>query len=281
MAIITKQDREKGNMDNSNSDSKKKEPKVVDPQLLLKGDSSLPKGESRKLDSTQANDAWSFGAPPDKGRYDLRPSLGKDGLSVDETDPTEPHYLFSIESRIVSDDKDVDNIPVFSYLSTKIGRGKDISTAAAFLVKLGFKLPNEANDLTIAQMLLTALKKEKVLRSNLVDWKTGYRDPKNDRWVNVFSSQENFPKDGDGTYKHKFTHTQSGNELTAQLYVAEWGDVKAENVKVDKSSNSTTKTPSVAPVKITKPTPINEVKEVKEEVSEDVQDDLQFALEEE
>ena len=66
---------------------------------------------------------------------------------------------------------------VYATVSTRIGRGKTISTAAGLLVKLGYKLdPNkEYTDLQMAKNVVIALKKEPIIPNNWLDWKATIR----------------------------------------------------------------------------------------------------------
>lgn len=227
MAIVN---RNKGttSMDNqSQSTTDTKSGKVVD---IFDKNLQTPRGDKKKLDSSQADEAWGFGAPPPKGYYDIKPMPSKDCFRYQEE---YGYYSANLECRIVSEDKDFDNIPIFATVTTKLGRGKNISTMGALIVKLGFKLPEEIDDLGLCQLLATALKKEHVLKGNLLDWRGGYKKENGD-WQNVFSTMTQFPQLADHNYNFEPMVTKAGGAkepIRAQVQVVEFGDYNVEKAR--------------------------------------------------
>jgi len=184
-------------------------------------DINLPTGEVHKLDPTE--DAWAFSAPPKAGRYTIKCVLAKDGVRVFDDDKTkEPGYGIAMEARIInSPNGEFDNVMVFPRASTFLGRGKNISTAAALISKFGKKLPSEeANQLQVAQWLVKTLKGEPTCDVEL-DWR-GYSS---ELKRVVARNMEAFPKDAEGNplhiydYKHADGHLE---EIKAQLDVVHW-----------------------------------------------------------
>lgn len=194
---------------------------------LVKEWSQVPEGTSNTLDLTE--DAWTFGAPPPRGLYDLRclpaKECAKYGLA-DQKDPNSLYYVLQMECKIVSDNQDFDGIPVFGGVTTRIFRGKQISTAAGLLTKMGYKVPNPITDKRLAMLVVEALKKERVVKSEL-DWRGAYsyKDLKgNDLWENVFNHYEEFPLDPEkpGSRKHIVTVANKAGgvaEVRAQLRI--------------------------------------------------------------
>jgi hypothetical protein len=193
---------------------------------LIKDWAQAPDGASSQLDLKE--DAWEFGAPPPRGLYDLKLFPAKECCKwgyIDPKDKTGLFYTINMECKIVSDNTDYDGIPVFGAVTTRIFRGKNISTAAGLLVVLGYKVPNPATDKQLAMYAEAALKKERVAKAEL-DWRGAYsyKDPKNgqDVWENVFNHFEEFPPDPEkpGMRKHLVTianKTGGVAEVRAQL----------------------------------------------------------------
>jgi hypothetical protein len=197
---------------------------------LVKDWTQAPDGMSSQLDLTE--DAWEFGPPPPRGLYDLKLYPAKECCKWGYIDPRDKnggiYYTVNFESKIVSDNPDHDGIPVFGGVSTRIYRGKSISTAAGLVVKMGFKVqPNPITDRQLAQLCEKALKLEKVVKAEL-DWRGAYsyRDPKTGQevWENVFNHYEEFPPDPEkpGMRKHLVTVANKVGgvaEVRAQLRI--------------------------------------------------------------
>jgi len=183
---------------------------------------SAPRGIKNKLNPD--DDAWAMSAPPAHDIYCLKPVLAKNGVKFYKADGNKPeYYSINIEHRIIAEsDPDVHQYPVFQPLTTRLGRGKQISTAAGFIKKLGFKVPTEADDLEIVTMLVEVLRAEKVLFGE-VDWRASFLDP-DGQWKNVCSTAMDFPKDPEtGERLHRMRMTNSKGtpvEVTAQLTIA-------------------------------------------------------------
>lgn len=204
-------------------------PEATETKLeLVKDWSQAPDGTSSQLDLTE--DAWQFGAPPPRGIYDLKLFPAKECVKWGLQDPKDKnsiYYLIQMECKVVSDNEDYDGVPVFGNVSTRIFRGKSISTAAGLLVKLSYKVDNPITDKKLAMMTELALKKERVIKSEL-DWRGAYsyKDAKTgqDVWENVFNHYEEFPQDPDkpGTRKHIVTVANKVGgvaEVRAQLRI--------------------------------------------------------------
>ena len=177
----------------------------------------LIEGEEVEMDLEE--DAWEFGAPPPKGDYDLKLFLAaKDGYKVGYDTPGDENSMwlqFNLECRIVnSKNGEYDDIPVFTRVNTKFGRGKSISTMAGLIVKLGYKIPNRLAPKKLALYMDAALKKEPVVRAE-IDWRGAYsykdKDGK-DVWENVFNRYEQFPNDPEKPGSKLFICEVTGKE---------------------------------------------------------------------
>ena len=186
------------------NDTEKDKPMYVDPFA-----SGFEAGEARKLNlNAEPESAFGAGAPPQKGFYSFRlMPLGKESVSkkwVDKDDQSKGfYYSLAIELKVVSDDKDVDGYPVTTYVSTMIGRGKELSTLAAFIKMCG-KEPmkpgeNEIEDGVLVQRFARFANSMPVVpRKFQLDWNASYLDEKTETWKNVLNRYEDFPEDGKG-----------------------------------------------------------------------------------
>lgn len=209
-----------GNVTRTSREERGVEAKPVD-----LSDASLKQGKKSKLDPTE--DAWSRTAPPPKGEdYTLKIFLAKDGMKqglIDKNDADSIFYEAELECKTVSENPDIDNFTVFGRVSTKIGRGKNISTMAGLINKMGYKLPEEATPLQLAKMLKAAIAKSPILYDCHLDW-SGWS--KNDNKV-VCSSMDDFPQDEEGNPVHQFkiSNKDGGKEeITASLKIRVWGN---------------------------------------------------------
>lgn len=190
-------------------------------------DKSLPTGTKMKLavqDGKPLEDAWEFAAPPDEGRYSLRILLGKDPVNMyyaDEKnpDPADVTYTIGLECKLT--DEAYVGSTVFAGLSTRIARGKNISTAAGFLWKLGYKIPEEVTHRDLAKLVVQCVMKEPSLDAFL-KWQ-GWS--KLDSRV-AYPNQAAFPFDVEtGKHSHIVEYkSKSGQieEIRAQLKVDHW-----------------------------------------------------------
>lgn len=194
----------------------------------------LKAGKKSKLDPTE--DAWANSAPPPKGEYTLKVYLAKDGMKMGLIKPDDEDSVFyeaELETKIKHDNPEYDNFTVFSRVSTKIGRGKNISTMAGLINKMGYKLPEEATPLQIAKLLKAAIAKEPVLYNNMLDW-SGWSQ--NDNKV-ICTSMDDFPEDEEGNPVHEFTITNKdgGREkIQARVKIRVWGSKKANPIAAGK-----------------------------------------------
>ena len=209
-------------------------------------DKSLPTGEVHKLDTSE--DAWAFSAPPKAGAFELKLFLAKEGVKCyDDDKDKEPGYGIAMEAKIVnSPNGEFDGVVVFPRVATFLGRGKNISTAAGLIHKLGFKVPEEAHQLKIAQLLVQALKREPVTKVEL-DWRGYSKIEKR----NVFRNMEAFPKDKDGEPMHIVDYKASNGqieEIRANLDVVHWYG-KGEEVKAKGPGHTGAKSAAAGAVK--------------------------------
>jgi hypothetical protein len=206
-------------------------PKVVEDLKALQLD-----GEVVSLDLTE--DAWEYGAPPPgEAVYTGKLFLDKDGILQgleNEKDPKTVYFQFNLIVKIV--EGDYEGVPVYSRVSTRIYRGKNISTMAGLIVKLGFKIPDKLSPKQQALYMQAALKKEPVIKFE-IDWRGAYvyKNPKgDDEYENVFRHYKDFPEDKEnpGTRLHVISVTNKHNggmaEVRAQTQIARFYGMKEE-----------------------------------------------------
>ena len=212
-------------------------PKVVDDLKALALD-----GEVVSLDLTE--DAWEYGAPPPGEQvYQVKLFLDKDGILQgyeDEKNPKTVYFQFNLICKIV--EGEFDGTPVYTRVTTRIWRGKNISTMAGLIVKLGFKIPDKLSPKQQALYMQAALKKEPLVKFEM-DWRGAYvyKDPKGeDAYENVFRHYRDFPEDKEnpGTRLHVVSVTNKHNggmsEVRAQTQIGRFYGVK-EEVKAAKA----------------------------------------------
>lgn len=221
MAVIDKSKAAQQKSDTEEKDSKQSEGRVVD----ILQDKNLPAGEKRKHDVSE--DAWEYSAPPPAGRYSIKLHPAKDPVIIYDTDrqgnAMNPIYSISIEGEIVnSPGGEYDKVRVFPRVSTAVGRGKNISTAAGLLAKLGFTkaLENELEDKSLAVLVMKALMKE-IVTDVEIDWQ-GYS--KEDKRV-AYRGMHKFPQDANGQPQHiveYITKAKVTEDIKASLEVTHW-----------------------------------------------------------
>jgi hypothetical protein len=212
-------------------------PKVVDDLKALALD-----GEVVSLDLTE--DAWEYGAPPPgETVYPMKLFLDKDGILQgyeDEKNPKTVYFQFNLICKIV--EGEFEGTPIYTRVNTRIWRGKNISTMAGLIVKLGFKIPDKLSPKQQALYMQAALKKEPIVKGE-VDWRGAYvyKDPKGeDAYENVFRHYRDFPEDKEnpGTRLHVVSVTNKHNggmsEVRAQTQIGRFYGVK-EEVRVAKT----------------------------------------------
>jgi hypothetical protein len=222
----------------------------------------LLEGNEVTLDLTE--DAWEFAAPPPRNVYDVKCFLAKEGLKfglLDKNDPKSIYINIGIEGKIVSTDEDINGIPVFPFLSTRVYPRRNISTAASFLVKLGYKVPNPITDKKLAMYVEAALKKEPIIKTEL-DWKGSYsyKDAKTgkDVWENVYNHYEEFPVDDKGERRHLISVASKGGgmvEIRAQLKVNRFFGKNDPIPTFSKGTKLVSAPKSLQPQRMQEPTP--------------------------
>lgn len=232
-------------------------------------------GKATKLNPEE--DAWERTTPPPYGRYNLQLFPGDPLVTQNDNKKGEfESYSISIMCKVVSENDSNDAI-CFATVTTRIGRGKEISTAAGLLVKLGYKLDptKEYTDLQIAQFMVKALKKEPTIANNLCDWKLNYEYPQDSgRWVSVCKTYDEFPVDSDGNRVNEVIYTRRDGTRDggfAKFFVKEWGG-KGSKVEttVMAVEEPMAKKPFVAPTKKkAEPAPKVQEPEVEDEVEDE------------
>jgi hypothetical protein len=159
--------------------------------------------EGKEVELDYSDDPWSFGAPPPWGYYPVKLFLDKDGIKQgleDQSDPNSVYFQFNLIAKIV--EGEFEGVPVYTRVSTRIWRGKEISTMGGLLSKMGFKnLPTKMTPKKLALYMDKALTKEPIVTAE-VDWQGSYPypDPKNPQknlYQVVFKNYGQFPEDKD------------------------------------------------------------------------------------
>ncbi len=220
----------------------------------------IVKGKVSKLDPT--SDAFARIPPAPKGEYDLKLTPGRNGFEVDALDPKKPisndncYYKVNMEAVIVNN-SDYENQRVFPTVTTRIGRGKELSTMADLIVRLGAgkHLKPEMNDFEVAELFSKILDKEPVFKKVPCDWE-GY-SKEDDR--TVFKTMSDFPSDGKGGFVPVGVHNTKNRqreEINAQLKVKEWPvGAKPSNPNAPKGAAKGTIVKKAKPEPLPEPTP--------------------------
>jgi hypothetical protein len=187
-------------------------------------------GEELQMDLTE--DPYEFGAPPQGDTvYDFKLFLDKDGIKQgleDQKDPRSVYFQFSLIAKIV--EGEYEGTPVYTNVSTRIWRGKNISTMAGLVVRLGYKIPDKLTPKKLATYLEAILKKEPMVKGEL-DWRGAYaypdpKDPNKNLYENVYRHYKDFPEDPDnaGCRLHVVSVTNKHNggmaEVRAQTQIS-------------------------------------------------------------
>ena len=202
--------------------------------------------ETQQLDLTE--DAWSYGAPPPWGVYDIKWKMDKDGVKEnweDKKDPTSKYLAVKMVGEVVnSKEGEYDGIPVFAGVNTRCYRGKNISTMAGFIVKAGFgkHLEGAVTQLKQLTVMQALLKKEPVVKAEL-EWRGSYSytDAKGEtKYENLWKHYTQFPVDKEtGERLHVAMVARQSNhgggqaEIRAQLQVARFFGKGDELPKID------------------------------------------------
>lgn len=189
----------------------------------------LVDGEALDLDLTQ--DAWEFGAPPPRGVYEVKLFIGKDGWKSGTIDPKDPKSVYvqcDLEGKIT--DREYEGQVVFTRVNTRVFRGKNISTMAGLLVKMGHgpaleKARGKLTPKNLSILLDKAIKQEKPIKCEL-DWQGQYKwmdDKGKEVYESVHRHYDDFPNLEDGSGKKHIYTIQTKNhgsqEIRARLQV--------------------------------------------------------------
>lgn len=221
---------------------------------------NIAKGKVSKLDPTQ--DSFEQMKPAPKGVYTLKITLGKDGIQADRIDPEKDmaddnvYFKANLECIIQdSEGKLYDGSRVFPTVTTRLGRGKELSTMADLIVRLGYgkHIKGEMSDFDVAKVFSAVMDKEPVLKGVECDWEGGYKTEENGRtgWKNVYKTMTDFPPDPKGGHLHIVDfkdHNRQVQEIKAQLKVKKWPlgakpvDESKKNTKVTQQKTAVVET---------------------------------------
>jgi hypothetical protein len=193
------------------------------------------------------DDAWGFAAIPPYGIYDFKWVLDKDGITenyVDKDKKGSLYYNIHIVGTL-KNDKEWEGTQVDVFLSTRIYRGKGLSTAAGFLQKAGLdiqknaqKMNRKITHLFVVELVEKLLSKEPMVKAEL-DWRGSYvygKDPKTgkDLWDNCCNRYEDFPMGPEGVRESVFTlepkhaRDKMSHEIRGQMRITRFLTPKEE-----------------------------------------------------
>lgn len=197
-------------------------------------------GVKHKLN--KEDDAFTFSAPPEKGRYQIKVLPAKDFVSLKHVDPddenSDQYYSLAMECPVLDAAGTSLGAMVFPTVTTRIQRGKDISTAAGLVVKLGYKIPEEDDEFGIAKLCAKVVKAEKTTWVEL-DWTGWSKELKKQ----VYNTMTDFPVGEDGKHEHivqyRLPREKGGGteEIKASLKVKYWYS-KGEDAKEQPGSGA-------------------------------------------
>jgi hypothetical protein len=203
------------------SDGDRDKDMKYDPAEFLAKSAELPPGAQVALDGNE--DAWAKASPPPKGDYLV--VLFLDNVKPVKTSAGEDYYRVFIEGRIISEDPDVNTREVKTNLSTWIPRGKHISKAAGVAMKLGVKMPERpVSHCEQACLLVNAILHKEPKIWVRIDWQARYQES-DGTWRTMFSTQDQFPKNEDGSYRNTAHITRrdgTPTEVSASLTIVDW-----------------------------------------------------------
>lgn len=203
-------------------------------------------GDDLVMDYT--DDAWGVAALPPGGKvYEFKWVLDKEGITegfVDKERKGGLYYNIHLVGTL-KNDKEWEGTQVDAYLSTRVQRGKNISTAAGFLTKAGVdiaknaeKMKKRINHVFIVEMIEKFVLREPVVRAEL-DWRAAYvygRDEKTgkDLWEDCCRRYEDFPLGENGVRESSFVleakhaRDKKSHEIRAQMRVSRFLSAKED-----------------------------------------------------
>lgn len=235
MAVIDK------NKKNTVADAEESTEKSKGVEVDIFATKGLVEGTKKKLNKDAADDAFTYSAPVPAGKYSLKFHLGNKPVQFwkSQKEGGDDYYSIDAECEVLNEAGERVGT-VFPRFATYISRGKEISTAGAIVVKLGFKVPEEATDKEMALLCAKAIKAEKIIEAEL-DWNAYSKVDKRP----IYSSMLAFPTDDEGTPQHIFPYkTKAGvmEEIQAQLRVKHWYG-KKDGATGDKGTAGVAKAP--------------------------------------
>lgn len=182
---------------------------------------NLEAGEQQTVNPDE--DAWaSPPPPPDNIKHRVKVFLARDGMQGGKDDDGKQQYRANLELRIV--DGPYQNATIFANCSTQIGRGKEISSMAGVMLKLGLpkdKLPKTGSPLQFAQLMAKVLKAEPQAWVE-GEWAAGWMEAQR-KFMKV--GMKNFPDKPGGGKQDVITDPQ-GNKYKAKFRVTRWYSTK-------------------------------------------------------
>jgi hypothetical protein len=217
--VMAQSTREMGN-EMREREKGRREPEYIDPLA-----SDAPEGTEEELDTSQAEDFWEAPPPPPKGKYDLKLFPTEKCFQIryldeDNPDPDEIYYTANLELKIVNHSKELDGSTLYHTVSTRVPRGRSISSMAALLTMMGVNVPPKASHREQARLLAKALSAEPILSAD-IDWQAWSRLQSR----NVFNTMTDFPVNAKGGYQHVVSisgRDGSKEQVVARARVVKW-----------------------------------------------------------
>jgi hypothetical protein len=169
-----------------------------------------------EVEINQDADAWASVAPPKGGKPIYRVKLfvpqntGYDMGYRDEDNQKEPYYNANLECKIL--DGEFKDYTIYADVSTRIGRGKEISTAMALMRLAGKDVPKKVTDSLQIKMFAEWIKSEPILwlRGDWAAWSKVARR-------NIFTKMEDFPLAADGSTHEHIVNWKTDNGTTEEI----------------------------------------------------------------
>lgn len=191
-------------------------------------DTSLPEGKEVEINPDA--DAWENPQPPPDGIYKFKLFGARNAFQMGKTeDGGDVYYQVNLECKLISENKDLDGRTIFGKVNTLIGQGKEISTMAGLIRKMGPTVPSKITPKQLLQLFKRVLSKEPSLYAE-GEWAAW--DMKKGEWIK--RGMKHFPKvEGKNGFHHVVRDSQ-GNNISAKWKIVKWWGIKEYKEMMEK-----------------------------------------------
>lgn len=194
-------------------------------------DLSLPEGKREAINPDA--DAWAVAIPPPDGVYLVRLFFGREAFQIPETDwegkkieANDIFYKSNLECKIEENSvAELNGRILFAQVSSYIGAGKEISTMAGLIRKMGPKVPKDVTHLELCRLFKKVVGQEPRIYVE-GEWRAWdkYKEQ------NVAASMAKFPLiEGTKQYSHIIRNSK-GEEVAAKWKPTKWYGLKEYKV---------------------------------------------------